>query len=247
MMQQGSKAIRHIAVEGNIGSGKSTLLRILRNRSFDRLTVDVVPEPLNKWQRIGNDTVPEHKKENLLEKFYKDPHRWAYTFQAYACLSRVQAQLDAPRSHLEGRPNPTLIFERSIYSDRLCFGLNSYEIGFLTDMEWFLYCDWNEFIVKKLSHIDGVIYLQTDPKVCFERLQKRSRKEEGTVDLDYLERLHQKHENWLVHQDESISAMFKGYPILVLNGNEDFEASDEKQDHLSEEVSKFLTRVHSDC
>ncbi len=33
---------------------------------------------------------------NLLDMFYRDPHRWAYTFQAYAFLSRIRAQMMPP-------------------------------------------------------------------------------------------------------------------------------------------------------
>jgi len=68
-------------IEGNIGAGKSTFLRLLDQR----LQIDPVFEPHDKWQNVGDG-------ENLLEKFYTDIRRWAYTFQTYAFVTRVLEQ-----------------------------------------------------------------------------------------------------------------------------------------------------------
>ena len=38
--------------------------------------------------------------------------------QAYACLSRLKAQLEPVPGDLKGRPNATVFFERSVYSDK---------------------------------------------------------------------------------------------------------------------------------
>ena len=43
----------------------------------------------------------------------------------------------------------------------------------------------------------GVIYIQCPPEVCVERIKKRSREGEDTIPLDYLEKIHNKHEEWL--------------------------------------------------
>ena len=44
---------------------------------------------------------------------------------------------------------------------------------------------------------DGFIYLRATPNICMNRLKRRHRAEEGGVSLNYLEGLHQKHEDWL--------------------------------------------------
>ena len=44
---------------------------------------------------------------------------------------------------------------------------------------------------------DGFIYLKADPDVCSERMARRNRSEEGGVKLEYLEQLHNMHEQWL--------------------------------------------------
>ena len=47
-----------------------------------------------------------------------------------------------------------------------------------------------------------LVYLRASPDTCLERLQKRSRKEEASVPIEYLEDLHLLHEDWLISQDK---------------------------------------------
>ena len=65
-----------ISLDGNIGSGKSTLVNIIKRFRPEYCMLD---EPVNEWNEIKDkDGV------NLLENFYKDQQRWAYTFQNFA-------------------------------------------------------------------------------------------------------------------------------------------------------------------
>lgn len=214
-------------VEGNIGSGKSTFLRLIG----ERLPVQVVYEPHTKWQDVGAG-------ENLLDHFYKDTPRWAYTFQSYAFITRIMEQ---QKYSLE-QPEVTQIVERSVYSDRYCFAKNCFEMGTMSQLEWQLYQDWFSWLVENYApRPTGFIYLQTDPEVCFSRLTKRARQEEVGIPVSYLESLHTKHEKWLV-QKEGIAAHLKDVPVLVLSCNSDFEhdaASFEK--HL-QAVSEFMQK-----
>ena len=70
-----------LSLEGNIAAGKSTMLRHLANEP----NICPVHEPVGVWQSVGPS------KTNLLHLFYSDPNRWAFTFQAYAFLSRAKA------------------------------------------------------------------------------------------------------------------------------------------------------------
>ena len=44
---------------------------------------------------------------------------------------------------------------------------------------------------------DGFIYLRAQPDTCMNRMMKRSRNEETGVGIEYLQDLHQRHEDWL--------------------------------------------------
>ena len=105
--------ITTIYIEGNVGAGKSTLLQFIR-KHFD---VQVLNEPHELWQNVGSD--------NLLEKFFKDQKRWAFTLQSYITLTRVQQLQQATK---ENR-NIVKIIERSVYSARYCFAQNAFEMG----------------------------------------------------------------------------------------------------------------------
>jgi len=108
-----NESVVKIGIEGNIAAGKSTFLRILAKE----LDFYVVQEPVSKWQQVeseneqdkleaanqnedckdleeGEDAPQEQESGgNLLELFYNDPKRWTYTFQSYAFLSRMRAQM----------------------------------------------------------------------------------------------------------------------------------------------------------
>lgn len=220
-MKQSS--VRHILViEGNIGAGKSTFLHLLNQY----LQIDPVFEPHDKWQNIGDG-------ENLLEKFYTDIRRWAYTFQTYAFVTRVLEQ----EKQVRNSKTNVQVLERSVYSDRYCFAKNCYEMGVMQSLEWQLYRDWFNWLVDGYTtKPTGFIYLQTDPNVCYDRLRKRNRHEEAAVPLDYLKRLHEKHEDWLIQRAE-VADYLKDTPVLTLPCNHDFE-SDEQE--LTKHLSKIM-------
>jgi len=216
-------------VEGNIGAGKSTFLKILQKN----LAVNVIFEPTNKWQN-------EAKENNLLHLFYKDTPRWAYTFQSYAFISRVNTLIN----HLKNAPSTTpQILERSIYCDRYCFAKNCFESGLMSNVEWQIYKEWfawlSEFHTPRPS---GFIYLKTDPTVCHNRILKRSRCEESGISIEYLESLHKRHEDWLVLQKE-ICPHLSSIPILILECNTEFETNQVVQKKHLTAVKKFIEQT----
>ena len=69
-------------VEGNIGTGKSTFLKMIEKCYPD--DCQVIYEPLDTWTSFK-----DKEGVNILGHFYKDPKRYAYTFQigcAFAVL-----------------------------------------------------------------------------------------------------------------------------------------------------------------
>lgn len=212
-------------IEGNIGAGKSTFLSLI-----DRyLDVETIFEPHEQWQSVGNG-------ENLLEKFYTDTQRWAYTFQTYAFVTRVLSQ----EEHIATSDRDLFVLERSVYSDRYCFAKNCYEMGIMSALEWQLYRDWFSWLVDRYTtQPAGFIYLQTDPEISYDRMQLRSRSEESAVSFEYLKRLHEKHESWLIAK-EDVAVRLSNVPVLVLQCNKDFEHDLEEQRKHMQKVADFF-------
>ena len=218
-----------LIVEGNIGAGKSTFLKVLK----DKLKVDIIFEPTDKWQNADGG--------NLLDLFYKDTKRWAYTFQSYAFVTRAQSLL---QQQTKASGNNIQVLERSVYCDRYCFAKNCFEAGHMSAMEWQIYKEWFGWLVEGyMQKPDGFIYLQVDPKVCHKRLLKRNRSEEAGVPLSYLQQLHGRHEDWLIGKKD-LSSFLRQVPILILNCDKSFENDlHEQQKHIIA-VQNFIDTLH---
>ncbi|CAL4900912.1 unnamed protein product [Urochloa decumbens] len=177
-------------VEGNISVGKSTFLQRIANETIElRDLVEIVPEPIDKWQDVG----PDHF--NILDAFYAEPHRYAYTFQNYVFVTRVMQERES-----QAGIKPLRLMERSVFSDRMVFVRAVHEANWMNEMEISIYDSWFDPVVSSLPGLipDGFIYLRASPDTCHKRMMHRRRSEEGGVTLDYLQGLHEKHESWLL-------------------------------------------------
>lgn len=219
-----------IALEGNIAAGKSTYLDIVRRK----YRVTCVDEPVGKWQNVSSQG-GKPVGGNLLDLFYKDPNRWAYTFQSYAFLSRMEAHLEA----LQNNDAEVLVMERSIHSDKHIFATNCWRSGLFNEVEWSIYCEWQRWILARFdagTGIHGLVYLRTRPETCLARLQKRGRKEEDTIPLQYLQELHERHEEWLIEQ----TVAERMPPVLVLDCDSDFHEGEERCEELLAQTKEFI-------
>lgn len=219
---------RHtLVIEGSIGAGKSTFLSLM-NKYLD---INPVFEPVDQWQNVGGG-------QNLLQKFYEDTARWAYTFQTFAFVTRVVQQNN---NLLNG--HPVQVLERSVYSDRYVFAKNCFEMGLMSALEWQLYQDWFTWLVDNYTHRPtGFIYLRTSPEVCYERIKLRERSAESSISLDYLKRLHDKHEQWLIERQQ-IASWLSDVPVLVLSCDNDFENNaSEQMQHMDSINAAFGVR-----
>jgi len=191
-----------IAVEGNIGAGKSTFLEHFSGVGG----VQIFPEPVSKWQDVGG--------QNLLELQYSDPERWSHLVQSYI-------QLTMAENHAAGlsKGNEVKMLERSIQSSRHCFIQNFRNTEKMSDAGYKVLIEWFEFLTKKKGDgsmdVDMFIYLRTSPEVAYQRVQKRARKEEEVVPLEYLRQVHDLHEKWI----KSI----QNVPVIIVNADQDVE------------------------
>ncbi|NXX49493.1 DGUOK protein, partial [Tricholaema leucomelas] len=110
---------------------------------------------------------------------------------------------------------------------RYVFAKNLSEVGHLQPLEWAIYQDWHEFLLRQLGTniaLHGFLYLRATPQTCLERLRRRARSEEGGVQLGYLQQLHTQHEQWLVDRTTEVHfEEVKQAPVLLLDVDKDFE------------------------
>jgi len=192
-----------ISIEGNIAAGKSTLVKNLSDKLSAELNYPFVllQEPVDIWEAIK-----DKDGETIIEKFYKDQQKYAFSFQMMAYISRLQILKDTIRKH----PNSIIICERSIWSDRNIFAKMLADEGKIEDINLTIYQHWFDNLSKEFTH-DGVIYLKTSPAVCEKRIKIRNRKGED-IPLAYLERCDQYHRKWL--------GDINNVDILVLSGDD---------------------------
>lgn len=179
-----------IGLEGNVGSGKSRLLEILQERMPD---IETVQEPVGEWMRLKDAS-----GKSLLELFYEDKSRWAYTFQNCAILTRLRTILSAMRTTTKR----VILTERSVLTDRYVFAEMLKEDGTLDPMEWELYRTWFDTFAADLP-IKGVVYLTTGVGTSAERIVHRGRAGEEHIPLDYLAALDAQHHRWLDRADRT--------------------------------------------
>jgi len=202
-----NKHIR-ISIEGGVGAGKSELLNYLFRNGYN-----VVLEPTVEWE----SHLDSKTGKNLIELFYENPQRYAFTFQIFALTTRMMA-IDRAIRECPSR-NGCLILERCIDTDRYVFADTLYRDGTLTELEYRIYQSYVQSIVRSPSHrdsnfsVDGMIYLHTSVDRCFERIQKRNRKGEEHVDIQYLHALAQSHDNMIAKAEQS------DLPVLILDGD----------------------------
>ncbi|XP_039518103.1 deoxyguanosine kinase, mitochondrial [Pimephales promelas] len=243
-----SGQIKRVSIEGNIAVGKSTFARLLQKTEQDW---EVIAEPISKWQNVDQtdqqtEHCPPQPTSNLLQMMYHDPKRWSYTFQTFSCMSRMRSHLQPlSAGSRQSSGSPVRVYERSVYSDRYIFALNMFELGCINSTEWAVYQDWHSFLVEQFGHrvqLEGIIYLRASPQTCMERLGRRGRVEEQGIQLDYLQKLHTRHEDWLLHKTTRVHfEHLAKVPVLVIDAEVEFEKDPKVQDDLLTKIRHFFS------
>ena len=137
-------------IEGNIGSGKSTLLRNLQNycdglinENFStNIKYFFISEPVDLWNKIQDEN-----NESILEKFYKSPSRYAFSFQMMAYVTRFKRLYTIYKKVIdEAQRNPHIQYiiftERCLYTDKYVFAQMLFDSGKISDIEFQTYNYW---------------------------------------------------------------------------------------------------------
>ena len=177
----------HIAIAGNIGSGKSTLTQMLA-------------------KHYGWETRYESVDNNpYLEDYYRDIHRWSFNLEVYFLKERFRDLLAIAESQ------HSIIQDRTIYEGVYVFMQNNKAMGNLSDRDYETYMELFEQMMSMVRVPDLMIYLRASVPHLVANIQKRGREYEQTIQLDYLQNLNERYDDFIYHK----------YPGQVMTVNKD--------------------------
>lgn len=211
-----------ISIEGNIGVGKTSMINLLKEKFGDK--AEYIYEPVDEWHNV----IDENGKD-LLQTFYENKMRWAYTFQNIAYITRMQHIVDK----LMNSTKKYIIIDRSLSADLNTFSRMLYDDGYINELEWNAYNKWNNFFVKNYVHLfdHKMIYLRCEPCTAYMRMKIRNREAEKDLRYEYMELVHRYHDDWLLDNKD----------VLVIDVNRDFVKNKDKFENIYKDVDGFIS------
>ena len=162
----------HIAVAGNIGSGKTTLTKLLA-KQFNWIA-----------EFENNDNNP------YLTSFYEDMQRWSFNLQVFFLNTRIRQVVN-----IRQKKKP-IIQDRTIFEDAYIFAPNLHEMGLMASRDFENYMSLFNLLTSFIQPPDLVIYLKAGTSTLVNQIQKRGRKYESSIRLDYLQSLNERYDKW---------------------------------------------------
>ena len=194
----------HIVIAGNIGSGKSTLTKMLAKHYG--------------WE-ARQETVEDNP---YLEDYYRDIHRWSFNLEVFFLKERFRDLIDI------GQTDHTVVQDRSIFEGVYVFMQNNKAMGNLSDRDYETYMELFEQMMTVVKKPDLMIYLRASVPHLVGNIQKRGREYEQTMQLEYLENLNRRYEDFIAHYD--------GRKIVVDKDPIDFE-------HNPKDFAKIIDQI----
>ena len=162
-----------IGIAGNIGVGKTTFTSFLAKEfQLKEIYESVTDNP-------------------YLSDFYSDMNRWSFNLQIYFLHHRFSSIIDISKSE------NGFVQDRTIYEDVEIFSRNLHDMGYMDNRDWQTYSDLFKNMTKFIKSPDLIIYLKADLDTILERINKRSRDYEATIDTEYLKRLNLMYDEWI--------------------------------------------------
>lgn len=192
-----------ITIDGNIGAGKSTILNYLH--SNHNIYVDL--EPIDKWK-------------SFLDNIYTNKKNY-FNFQVRVWLDRSWIQ--------EKDMNTTIIMERSPYFIRNTFNKYMYDNNLINAQE-------NNIINELYDKTDIIwksnyfIYIRSNPQKCLERILKRGRDNEKEISIEYLNDIHN------LHEETYEKAIENNIKVLCI------DIENKSLDEIAELIIKFIKK-----
>ena len=163
----------HIGIAGNIGSGKTTLTRMLSEH------YGWTP----KYEAVTYNP--------YLEDYYKDIKRWSFNLEVYFLQQRFRDVLEIASS------DDVIIQDMTIFEGVYIFVANNKSMGNLSDRDYETYMDLFKLMMSLVKAPDLLIYLRSSVPHLVSQIQKRGREYEKSIELDYLEGLNNRYEQWI--------------------------------------------------
>jgi len=190
-------------IEGNIGAGKSSIIAKMKERYTNRSDIVFVQEPVDIWEGICDENGTK-----MLNLFYQNPKEHAFAFQQMAYITRISL---LRKTIVENPECKVIICERSLDADRNIFAKMLFDDRIISKVCFQIYnLIYDEFTGG--YPIDRCIYIDADPEVCAERIEKRARSGESVIALEYLTKCKKYHDDWLLGYDAP--------PVLHLKTNQ---------------------------
>ena len=198
-----------ILVAGNIGAGKTSLT--------ERLAA-----------RLGWQAAYESVADNpYLADFYRDMRVWSFHLQIFFLGHRA-----IQHRTLAATP-PSAIIDRSIYEDGYVFARALYQLGNMTERDYYAYRRLFDLVVGNLPVPALLLYLQASAPTLMHRIRNRGRDIEAGITADYLALLGSFYEDWL--------ADFDLCPVLTIPADRlDFVR---RRDHLEVIVERIEDKL----
>jgi deoxyadenosine/deoxycytidine kinase len=197
----------HIAIAGNIGVGKTSLTELLC-KHYD-------------WTPHYEDT----DKNPYLPDFYEDMQRWAFNLQIYFVTSRFKTILDIKKL------GETVVQDRTIYEDAYIFAANLHSMGLMSTRDHNNYKSLFDLMMTLVKPPDLIIYLRSSVPKLVSQIQKRGRKYETNIRLDYLKRLNERYEAWAENYNE-------GKIVKIDLDDRDFVSKTEDLNHIMNIINR---------
>lgn len=166
----------YIAIAGNIGCGKSTLTGLLA-------------------KHYGWEARYESVEHNpYLEDYYKDIHRWSFNLEVYFLKERFRDLIAIAQA------DHAIIQDRSIFEGVYVFMANNKAMGNLSDRDYETYMELFEQMMQIVRLPELMIYLRASVPHLVGNIQKRGRDYEQSMQLEYLENLNRRYDDFIYHK-----------------------------------------------